>query len=51
MGKFCDELLLYIQKLTEKEWRGRNFPVPEESYYFYLYREDWKIPKKMKNQS
>jgi len=50
MGKLCDELLPHIQKLTEKEWRGRKFPVPEESYYVYLYGKDWRIPKKTKNQ-
>jgi hypothetical protein len=51
MGKLCDELLPHIQKLTKKEWRGRKFPVPEESYYVYLYGKDWQIPKKTKNQS
>jgi phosphorylcholine metabolism protein LicD len=50
-GMLCDGLLPHIQKLTEKEWRGRMFPVPEESYYVYLYGKDWKIPKKTKNQS
>ena len=50
MGKLCDELLPHIHKLTEKEWRGRKFPVPEESYYVYLYGKDWRIPKKTKNQ-
>ena len=50
MGKLCDELLPHIQKITEKEWKGRKFPVPEESYYVYLYGKDWKIPKKTKNQ-
>jgi hypothetical protein len=50
LGKLCDELLPHIQKLTEKEWRGRKFPVPEESYYVYLYGKDWRIPKKTKNQ-
>jgi phosphorylcholine metabolism protein LicD len=50
-GKLCDELLPHIQKVTEKEWKGRKFPVPEESYYVYLYGKDWKIPKKTKNQS
>lgn len=49
-GKLCDELLPHIQKITEKEWKGRKFPVPEESYYVYLYGKDWKIPKKTKNQ-
>ena len=51
MGKLCDELLTHIQKVTEKEWKGRKFPVPEESYYIYLYGKDWRIPKKTKNQS
>jgi hypothetical protein len=51
MGKLCDELLTHIQKVTEKEWKGRKFPVPEESYYVYLYGKDWKIPNKTKNQS
>jgi hypothetical protein len=51
MGKLCDELLPHIHKLTKKEWRGRKFPVPEESYYVYLYGKDWKIPKKTKNQN
>ncbi len=51
MGKLCDELLPHIQKLTEKEWRGRKFPLPEESYYVYLYGKDWRIPKKTKNQN
>jgi hypothetical protein len=51
LGKLCDELLPHIQKLTEKEWRGRKFPVPEESYYVYLYGKDWRIPKKTKNQN
>ena len=51
MGKLCDELLPHIQKLTEKEWRGIKFPVPEDSYYVYLYGKDWRIPKKTKNQS
>jgi len=50
-GNLCDELLPHIQKVTEKEWKGRKFPVPEESYYVYLYGKDWKIPKKTKNQS
>ena len=50
-GKLCDELLPHIQKITTKKWRGRKFPVPEESYYVYLYGKDWKIPKKTKNQS
>ena len=45
MGKLCDELLPYIKKLTEKPWRGRKFPVPEESYYVYLYGKDWRIPR------
>ena len=49
-GNLCDELLPHIQKVTEKEWKGRKFPVPEESYYVYLYGKDWKIPKKTKNQ-
>jgi hypothetical protein len=48
-GKLCDGLLPHIQKLTEKEWRGRMFPVPEESYYVYLYGKDWRIPRKTKN--
>jgi len=51
MGKLCDELFPHIKKLTEKEWRGRKFPVPEESYYVYLYGKDWRTPKKTKNQS
>ena len=51
MGKLCDELLPHIKKLTKKEWRGRKFPVPEESYYVYLYGKDWRIPKKTKNQN
>jgi hypothetical protein len=50
-GKLCDELLPHIQKITEKEWKGRKFPVPEESYYVYLYGKDWRTPKKTKNQS
>ena len=50
MGKLCDELLPHIQKLTKKQWRGRKFPVPEESYYVYLYGKDWRIPRKTKNQ-
>ena len=50
-GKLCDELLPYIKKLTEKPWRGRKFPVPEESYYVYLYGKDWRIPRKTKNQN
>ena len=50
-GKLCDELLPHIQKFTYKEWRGRKFPIPEESYYVYLYGKDWKIPKKTKNQN
>lgn len=50
-GKLCDELLPHIQKVTEKEWRGRKFPLPEESYYVYLYGKDWRTPKKTKNQS
>ena len=50
MGKLCHELMHHIQKLTEKEWRGRKFPVSEESYYVYLYRKDWRISKKTKNQ-
>ena len=48
--EICDELLPHIQKLTEKEWRGRMFPVPEESYYVYLYGKNWKIPRKTKDQ-
>ena len=51
LGKLCDELLPHIQKLTEKPWRGRMFPVPEESYYAYLYGKDWRIPRKTKNQN
>jgi LicD family len=50
-GKLCDELLPHIQKITYKEWRGRKFPVPEESYYVYLYGKEWNIPKKTKNQN
>jgi hypothetical protein len=50
IGGLCDELLPHIQKLTEKEWRGRKFPVPKESYYVYLYGKDWRIPRKTKNQ-
>ena len=50
-GKLCDELLPHIQKLTEKPWRGRMFPVPEESYYVYLYGKNWKIPRKTKDQN
>jgi hypothetical protein len=50
-GKLCDELLPHIQKITYKEWRGQKFPVPEESYYVYLYGKDWNIPKKTKNQN
>ena len=50
-GKLCDELLPHIQKLVQKEWRGRKFPVPEESYYVYLYGKNWKIPRKTKNQN
>jgi len=50
MGKLCDELLPHIQKLTKKEWRGKMFPVPEESYYVYLYGKNWRIPRKTKNQ-
>jgi hypothetical protein len=51
VGGLCDELLPHIQKLTEKKWRGRKFPVPEESYYIYLYGKDWKIPRKTKDQN
>jgi hypothetical protein len=50
-GEICNDLLPHIQKLTKKEWRGRKFPVPEESYYVYLYGKDWRIPKKTKNQN
>jgi hypothetical protein len=50
-GKSCNELLPHIQKLTEKEWRGRMFPVPEESYYVYLYGKNWSIPRKTKDQN
>ena len=51
MGKSCNELLPHIQKLTKKEWRGRMFPVPEESYYVYLYGKNWRIPRKTKDQN
>jgi hypothetical protein len=51
VGGLCDELLPHIQKLTKKEWRGRKFPVPEESYYVYLYGKNWRIPMKTKNQN
>ena len=51
IGKSCNELLPHIQKLTEKPWRGRMFPVPEESYYVYLYGKDWRIPRKTKDQN
>jgi hypothetical protein len=51
LGKLCDELFPHIQKLTVKDWRGRKFPVPEESYYVYLYGKEWNIPKKTKNQN
>jgi hypothetical protein len=51
VGELCDELLPHIQKLTEKPWRGRMFPVPEESYYAYLYGKNWRIPRKTKNQN
>jgi len=51
IGKLCDELLPHIQKLTEKPWRGRMFPVPEERYYVYLYGKNWKIPRKTKDQN
>jgi hypothetical protein len=47
--QMCDELLPHIQKITEKEWRGRKFPVPEESYYVYLYGKNWRIPRKTKD--
>jgi len=50
IGEPCNELLPHIQKLTEKEWRGRRFPVPEESYYVYLYGKNWKVPRKTKDQ-
>jgi len=50
-GEICDKLLPHIQKLTEKQWRGRNFPVPEESYYVYLYGKNWKVPRKTKDQN
>jgi len=49
-AEICDKLLPHIQKLTEKEWRGRMFPVPEESYYVYLYGKNWSIPRKTKDQ-
>ena len=49
-GEMCNELIQHIQKLTEKEWRGRRFPVPEESYYVYLYGKNWKVPRKTKDQ-
>ena len=49
--EICDELLPHIQKITEKEWRGRKFPVPKDSYYVYLYGKDWKIPRKTKDQN
>ena len=51
IGKSCNELLPHIQKLTEKPWRGRMFPVPEESYYVYLYGKNWSIPRKTKDQN
>jgi hypothetical protein len=51
LGKLCDDLFPHIYKLTKKEWRGRKFPIPEESYYIYLYGKDWKIPRKTKNQN
>ena len=50
IDKLCDELLPHIQKLTKKPWRGRMFPVPEESYYVYLYGKNWNIPRKTKDQ-
>ena len=50
-AEICDKLLPHIQKLTEKKWRGRMFPVPEESYYVYLYGKNWKIPRKTKDQN
>ena len=49
--EICDELLPHIQKITEKEWIGRKFPVPKDSYYVYLYGKDWKIPRKTKDQN
>jgi hypothetical protein len=51
VGGLCEELLPHIQKLTVKKWRGREFPVPEESYYIYLYGKDWRIPRKTKDQN
>jgi hypothetical protein len=50
-AEICDKLLPHILKLTEKEWRGRMFPVPEESYYVYLYGKNWSIPRKTKDQN
>jgi len=51
LGRMCDELIPHIQKLTKRKWRGRDWPVPEESYYEYLYGKDWKVPRKTKNQN
>jgi len=52
MGKLCDEVLPHIKEFTQKQWRGKMFPVPESvKYYEYLYGKNWRIPKKTKNQT
>jgi len=52
MGKLCDEVLPHIKEFTQKQWRGKMFPVPESvKYYEYLYGKNWRIPKKTKNQN
>lgn len=42
---YCKDLNPYL-KFDKKSWRGIKLNLPKESYYVYLYGENWKTPIK-----
>ena len=40
----CDELIPYLQQLNSIEIKGKNYSIPNDAYFSYLYGADWKTP-------
>ena len=43
-----EEIMPYIQDFYKKEWNNKMWNLPKESYYKYLYGDDYMIPIKNK---
>jgi len=44
-GRSCNELIPHLKNPRKINWNNRIWKIPGESYYEYLYGQDWKIPQ------